>query len=299
MADFFIKRGDTQSPIRRTMLDANGAVVPLDAALSVRFIMRGLFAAALKVDSAAAFVEPRSTGTVEYQWVLADVDTPGEFLAEFEITWPPGKQTFPNKSYITVEIGADLRALTETNPLVTIGQYRLATLDTTSSDVAVSGALIEAQELVEEYLGRPLLEQERTETLLIDRTGRVHPSAVPITSVSVPAGATIDRFTITDVDPDETPAPFFWTDPPAWGTWQPRATVTYVGGFTSATLPTTVRRRIIWEAYYMLHVEALADVPVDATGAQIGDAAVSFGPGGPQPSLTPDTRKMLRPWRKP
>jgi hypothetical protein len=181
--------------------------------------------------------------------------------------------------------------------LVTVGQYRTITLDTTSSDVAISGALIEAQTMVEEYLGRQLTSRQRTEVLLIDRTGRVRPSAVPITSVSVPVGATIDRFTITDVDPDETPSPFFWTDPVTWGSWQPRATVTYVGGFTSATLPATIRRRIAVEAWSLLHPSDLSAVASGAQSVSVGDASITFGAGGAPGALSVVTERALRPWR--
>lgn len=172
--------------------------------------------------------------------------------------------------------------------LVTVADYRrIVRIDTTSTDAAVTGALAEAQRLVEEYLGRQLEEDERTEELMIGRAGVVYPSAVPIASVSVPSGTTIRGHTIEGISPDE-----------VFEVWPGgTATVTYIGGFTYATLPASIRRRIAFEAYAILTVDP--SVPANARSVSVGDAAITYdtssGAGG---ELSAATMRALRPWKK-
>jgi hypothetical protein len=177
--------------------------------------------------------------------------------------------------------------------LVPISEYRRITIDSVSTNTVISGALVEATGLVEEYLGRYLASTQRTETLPMDSWGRIYPRAVPVTSVAT-TGLVNRGHYLTGATGDEVTS--FLID------WPPHSpvysTVTYTGGFTEATLPRMIVRRICWEAYYILHAEPLADIPVDAPSAQIGDASVTFGPQGPQGPLTDDTKKMLRPWQK-
>src|SRR5687768_5723200 len=71
-------------------------------------------------------------------------------------------------------------------------KYRELMKDTTNFDGDVDAALAEAQEFLEETTGRLFESAERTEVLLVTSDGYVHPSAVPITSVSVPSNSTID-----------------------------------------------------------------------------------------------------------
>jgi hypothetical protein len=180
--------------------------------------------------------------------------------------------------------------------LVTAADYhRIVRIDTTSTDEAITGALAEAQRLIEEYLGRQLEEAERTEELMIDRAGIVYPSAVPIASVSVPTGAEIRGHTLRGLSPDD-----LVTDWPAGGT----TTVTYTGGFTYATLPSTIRRRIAFEAYDLLPASSVVvAVPAGAKSVSQGDASITFGnQGAPGPpgsgELSGITIRTLRPWKK-
>lgn len=177
--------------------------------------------------------------------------------------------------------------------LVPIAEYRRITLDTTSTNSAISGALIEATGLVEEYLGRFLISTQRTETLAMDRYGRVYPSAVPITAVAT-TGLTNEGHALAGATADET---INLVLEPVLGR-PPQSTITYTGGFTSDTVPRTIQRRICWEAYTILRADQLATVPAGATAVSIGDASLTFGSGGAGVSLSDVTRRELRLWRR-
>jgi hypothetical protein len=178
-------------------------------------------------------------------------------------------------------------------------------LDTTSSDAAVSGALQEAQELAESYLNRSLSEGARTETLYLYSDGTVFPSAPPIASVSDPAGAEVRGNGVFVGG---------WGLSPSSGvTWAspPQAEVTYVGGYTSATLPAGLRKALCWAAYDLLHessgLAGLSNLPAGVTSVSVGDVAISAGGSSGRGAgtltassgaLSERARKMLRPWRR-
>lgn len=101
-SDFTMKAHDRLPSIQATLS------ADLTTATSVKFIMKPLQGNTVKVNTAATIVIP-ATGVVRYDWIASDVDTPGEFLAEWEVTWSGGKrQTFPTLSYHSVTILADL-----------------------------------------------------------------------------------------------------------------------------------------------------------------------------------------------
>src|SRR4051794_38523669 len=83
--------------------------------------------------------------------------------------------------------------------LVTVATYRRVTLDTASSDTAVTGALVDAQALLEDDLGRQLESTERTERVYPARDGRLYPIVTPITAVA--SGYTIDGATVHGAAP--------------------------------------------------------------------------------------------------
>jgi hypothetical protein len=87
-----------------------GAVADLTTATAVHFIMRdrGKPAGAAKVDAPAIILDPL-LGTVRYEWAIGDTDVPSVYNAEWEVTYEDGrKQTFPTKSYHTINVLADL-----------------------------------------------------------------------------------------------------------------------------------------------------------------------------------------------
>ncbi len=106
MADFYLKKGDTLPRLRATLRDADGEVVDLDACV-VKLRMRSRPGGAVKVFAAATVIDA-ANGVVEYTWLAADVDTAGEYLAEWQLTFsntvPSGVQTVPNADEISISI---------------------------------------------------------------------------------------------------------------------------------------------------------------------------------------------------
>lgn len=108
MKTYYVKTGDTGSPTPQTFLeDANGDGVDLNGAV-VRFLMRAVGTATPKVAADAEIVDA-STGEVRYAWAEGDLDTPGVFRAEWEVTYSGGDQeTFPSDGWIEAVVRADL-----------------------------------------------------------------------------------------------------------------------------------------------------------------------------------------------
>lgn len=103
MADFTIKKGDRLPVIQATLKDSSGTAVDLTGA-TVRFHMARPDKTVV-VDAAAVVLSPATDGRVEYQWGASDTGAPGDYLAEWEVTFQSGReQTFPNDGYLTVRI---------------------------------------------------------------------------------------------------------------------------------------------------------------------------------------------------
>lgn len=107
MSDFDIKQGDTLPKLIANLKNSDGTVINLTSA-NVFFKMKDINNGSLLIN-AEANVTSASLGTVQYDWVLADTDTGGEFNGEFQITFSGGSiQTVPTISYITIKIHDDL-----------------------------------------------------------------------------------------------------------------------------------------------------------------------------------------------
>lgn len=167
--------------------------------------------------------------------------------------------------------------------IVTVSTYRTVTGDTATLDVTVSAHLEDAQERLEEALDRPLAAIERVEVLIPRRDGSLSPRNVPLQAVS-------DGWVI---DGDRLIARWPWPGGPTQLAWYPALgpTITYTGGWVERTanpsatnrLPSCISDDICWTAYRLLHPidpAATASIMPGATSVQLGDAMVSFGPGG-------------------
>lgn len=118
MADFWAKRYDTAPPLREVLVDGNGDPANLQNT-SVRFFMKpmeGYTAPAVEGD---ALVEQfgdgldGTMGRVSYQWAPNDLDIPGGYYAEWQVTYADGHiETFPNDRYVTVAVVEDLGQVT-------------------------------------------------------------------------------------------------------------------------------------------------------------------------------------------
>lgn len=101
-ADFTLKSFDRLPSIQATLS------ADLTTAVDVKFIMRPVAGGTVKVNSPAVIVTPAS-GVVRYDWAAGDTDTPGDYLAEWEVHWPgPKTQTFPTLTFHTISVLADL-----------------------------------------------------------------------------------------------------------------------------------------------------------------------------------------------
>lgn len=156
----------------------------------------------------------------------------------------------------------------------TVAGYRVHTGDQDSDDTAVTGALLEAESLVEEHLRRLLPLEPRTESLTINPDGRVYPPAWPITVASL----VIDGRSLKGATPDSGPFIGYIDFEPPY-----RMSVTWTGGFDATSLPVTLR-----EAIYDLAKPLVLDaqpVPVGAKSVQLGDASITYGDSVPSGSI--------------
>lgn len=180
--------------------------------------------------------------------------------------------------------------------LVSLSRYRTITVDTASPDASVTAAIEDATQVVEEYLRRPLRLAERTETIPIDQHGRVFPTVTPIISVTT-SGLTIHGSArwLEGATPDD-PGVFAFGQSDV----SPVATIIYSAGFTQASLPETIERRIAWLARaFLLEPSSTGSFPPGAKSVSVGDASVTFDrPTGRGAELTAEDRRTLRPWRR-
>jgi hypothetical protein len=115
MSPVLIKRGDTKGKFI-DLLKLDGVTVNLTGCTG-KFLMRrrGRDKANQTITQTATLFEPpvanpdASLRNAEYQPILADVDTEGEYDQEWQITFPSGQiLTFPNNRFNTVQILRDL-----------------------------------------------------------------------------------------------------------------------------------------------------------------------------------------------
>ena len=100
--DFEIKEND-RSPSYQDTLTSGGGAVDLTGA-SVKFLMRDREETEdIKVDASATIVDA-DTGVVRYDWAAGDTDTPGVYIAEWEVTLLGKKSSYPGDRYLLIRV---------------------------------------------------------------------------------------------------------------------------------------------------------------------------------------------------
>ncbi len=94
-----IRENDLQ-PVAETVIKRGSTVVNLTAegATTIKFTMRHRYESAVKIDKAAGSIFDGVNGKLRYSWVDPDTDTPGVYLADWEVTFPGGPETFPTRA---------------------------------------------------------------------------------------------------------------------------------------------------------------------------------------------------------
>ena len=87
MTDTWVQ-GDTE-PAITAVLNRSGTPEPLDHA-SVKFQMRKADDKAYTVNATASIVDPVA-GTVKYVWGSSDLNVPGDYLVQWEVTYQSGR----------------------------------------------------------------------------------------------------------------------------------------------------------------------------------------------------------------
>jgi hypothetical protein len=99
MRNFTRKLGAPKPTISVVLL--NGSVpMDLTSATSVYFIASEPGSTSPKINRQMTIVSPATSGAVEVNLSTTDVDTLGEYLVEYKITWPGGEpQRVPEVGY--------------------------------------------------------------------------------------------------------------------------------------------------------------------------------------------------------
>lgn len=118
MADFTVKRGDVGKTITGQFLNADGSAINCTGNTSRKFFMRKRKASGgigdTKINGATFSFSNETTGEFSYVFTALNLDTPGDYLAEFEVTLPGGVVvTIPTKddksqTYIIIQVQQDL-----------------------------------------------------------------------------------------------------------------------------------------------------------------------------------------------
>jgi hypothetical protein len=107
VASLTIKRHSRMPYLRLLIKDKNGDPFPLTGAASVVFLMYSS-GSTEKVNS-PAILEDIPNGILRYEWAAEDVDTEGEYHAEFDITYDNGaKMTVPKDGVLLITVFEDL-----------------------------------------------------------------------------------------------------------------------------------------------------------------------------------------------
>jgi hypothetical protein len=105
------KKRHSQRPYLRVRVqDSGGVAFDFTGAVGVTFVMYTKAEEPVeKVNAPANIVGDPTGGILEYPWTASDVDTAGEFLAEFDVNYGAGEiMTLPENGNILITIFADV-----------------------------------------------------------------------------------------------------------------------------------------------------------------------------------------------
>lgn len=106
MAIHTTQQGDTARRFTDTLRD-DGAVVDLSVADSVELAIHSEDGDALFVRTAT--IVKAADGTVSYDPITEDIETPGDYLLQWRVTWDDGTQSrYPSKGYIKLRVQPNL-----------------------------------------------------------------------------------------------------------------------------------------------------------------------------------------------
>lgn len=107
---FTTKRHSQRPYLRLRVQDTDGVPFDFTGAAGVVFVMWTKGEEPVETVSApGVIVDPPESGILEYQWDVADLDTAGEYLAEFDVDYGAGEtMTLPGNGNILVTVFADV-----------------------------------------------------------------------------------------------------------------------------------------------------------------------------------------------
>ena len=107
--DFYLMQNDTSPSVAFQLIDGTGTPISLVGA-SVKFFMYAPGAASAKVNAAATITDS-GLGKVSYTPTASNTDTPGDYLAQFQVTFASSAvETFPNGDHLKIRVMTDLAA---------------------------------------------------------------------------------------------------------------------------------------------------------------------------------------------
>lgn len=281
-------------------------------------------ASAVFRDEAGVLVNPATVTLTVYRpdstslAVTPTNPTTGYYIGTFTLsargTWAlRWAATSPGVTYDEIIVASWSSAATGADDLlVTLQEYRDITQDLTSDNERVIAQLNRATRLACEYLQRELTQAEYTETLEVwyeDGIGYVYPLVTPIMSVQASAAYEVDfgerrlRGVISNAPSGVTwpvmrPNVSETSAIPPWTKSRPDyATVTYVGGFTNATLPQTLKEYIAYLASALIRRNSTAIIGMQE--AQVGDVRVKYPKiDSALDALVPGVTLGLKPYKR-
>lgn len=102
-----MKQNDRLPSLSVTAVQSDGTAYDLTGA-TVVFNMRAADTGTIKINRSSAVLVSGPNGQVRYDWNSGDLDTNGDYLAEFEATISGRKLTIPTNGYIPVRVIDDI-----------------------------------------------------------------------------------------------------------------------------------------------------------------------------------------------